>query len=496
MNLAENLERTARARGRSAALTAGDRVTTFGELVRDSRRVAGLLDSRGVRPDDHVGLVVPNVPEFAALYYGILRLGAVVVPTNPLLGEEEMTQHLEDSGVGLLVAWWTTRDHVVPAARTLGIDALLVGPGASGDLWGDAPELDRVEPRGAGDTAVILHTSGTTGRPKGAELTHGNLVRNCEVVVNDLLQLTSEDVVFGGLPLFHSFGQTVGLNAAVRAGACLTLLARFDGAAALRALQDQRVTVMEGVPTMYAAMLQQPDRADHDLSRLRVGISGGAPMPVRVLLGFEEAFDCLVLEGYGLTETSPVVSFNRRDRRRVGSIGLPVTGVQLRVVDDHGVEVEDGEPGEILVRGHNVMKGYWGRPEETADAVVDGWLRTGDVGVRDEDGFFYVVDRTTELINRGGHKVYPREVEEALQEHPDVVEAAVIGLAHPTLGAEVGAVVTLRPDASTTGAELCEFVRGRVAPHAYPRIVDVVDEIPKTATGKVLKRAIRLETRA
>lgn len=496
MNLAENLERTARARGRSAALTSGDRVTTFGELDRDSRRVAGLLAARGVRPGDHVGLVVPNVPEFAALYYGILRLGAVVVPTDPALAEPEMTQLLEDSDVGLLVAWSTAREHVVPAARTVGADALLVGSGALGGMLGDAPELDRVEPRAAADTAVILHTSGTTGRPKGAELTHGNLVRNCEVVVNDLLQLTSEDVVFGGLPLFHSFGQTVGLNAAVRAGACLALLAHFDGSGALRALQDQRVTVMQGVPAMYAAMLQQPDRAEHDLSRLRVGITGGAPMPVSVLLGFEEAFDCLVLEGYGLSETSPVVSFNRRDRRRVGSIGMPVAGVDLRVVDDDGVEVEDGEPGEILVRGHNVMKGYWGRPADTAATLVDGWLHTGDVGVRDEDGFFHVVDRTTELINRGGQQVYPRQIEEVLQEHPDVVEAAVIGLSHPTLGSEVGAVVTLRPHASTTGAELRDYVRGRVALHEYPRIVDVVDEIPKTATGKILKREIRLETPA
>jgi long-chain acyl-CoA synthetase len=219
-------------------------------------------------------------------------------------------------------------------------------------------------------------------------------------------------------------------------------------------------------------------------------------MPVSVLLGFEEAFDCLVLEGYGLSETSPVVSFNRRDRRRVGSIGMPVAGVDLRVVDDDGVEVEDGEPGEILVRGHNVMKGYWGRPADTAATLVDGWLHTGDVGVRDEDGFFHVVDRTTELINRGGQQVYPRQIEEVLQEHPDVVEAAVIGLSHPTLGSEVGAVVTLRPHASTTGAELRDYVRGRVAPHEYPRIVDVVDEIPKTATGKILKREIRLETPA
>jgi long-chain acyl-CoA synthetase len=496
VNLAENLERTARARGRSAALTVGDRVTTFGDLDRDSRRVAGFLAQRGVQAGDHVGIVVPNVPEFAALYYGILRLGAVVVPMDPLLKEREVRHHLEDAGLRLLVAWSTTREAVEPAARSVGAELHLLEPGALEDLVGDAPALDRAEPRAAGDTAVIIYTSGTTGKPKGAELTHGNLLRNCQVVVNDLLQLTSEDVVFGGLPLFHSFGLTAGLNAAVRAGACLALLTRFSAEAALRTLQDRQVTVMVGVPSMYAAMLHDPQRSEHDLSRLRVGVSGGAAMPVEVLLGFEEAFECLVLEGYGLSESSPVATFNRRDRRRVGSIGLPVKGVELRVVDDLGADVDDGEPGEILVRGHNVMKGYWGRPEDTQAAIVDGWLRTGDVGLRDEDGFFYVVDRMTELINRGGYKVYPREIEEVLHEHPDVLEAAVVGRPHTTLGEEVCAVVTLRPLATATGEELRDFVKRRVAAYKYPRVVDVVDEIPKTANGKILKRAIRLEIRA
>lgn len=496
MNLAENLDRTARARGRSAAMTVGDEATSFAELDLWSRGVAGLLADHGVMTGDRVGLVLPNVPEFAALYYGILRLGAVVVPMNPLLKEREVRHHLEDSGARLVVAWASSVEAVAPAARSLGVVMLVLVPSGLPELVEGFSRLDGVETRDAGDTAVILYTSGTTGRPKGAELTHGNLRRNTEVVVNDLLQLTTEDVVFGGLPLFHSFGQTAGLNAAVRAGACLAMLARFDGEAALRTLQDQRVTVMEGVPTMYAAMLHHPRRADYDLSRLRVCVSGGAAMPVEVLLGFEEAFECLVLEGYGLSETSPVASFNRMGRRRVGSIGMPVKGVELRVVDEAGSDVEDGEPGEILVRGHNVMKGYWDRPAETAATIVDGWLRTGDVGLRDEDGFFYVVDRLKELINRGGYKVYPREVEEVLYEHPDVVEAAVIGVPHPTLGEEVRAVVTLRPLATATEGELRDFVKGKVAAYKYPRTVDIVDELPKTATGKILKRAIRLETRA
>jgi long-chain acyl-CoA synthetase len=394
VNLAENLDRTARARGRSAAMVLGDLVTSFGDLDVGSRRVAGFLGTQGVRPGDRIGVLVPNLPEFAMLYYGILRVGAVVVPLDPILGAHDVRQRLRDSGATVVVAWAASRREVEPAARALGVAVFVFGPGTFEDLLADAPVPDGVEPRTADDTAVILYTSGTTGASRGVELTHGNLARNCEVVVNDLLQLTSEDTVFGGLPLFHSFGQTVALNAAVRAGACLALLARFDATAALTTLQERRVTVMEGLPAMYAAMLDDPDRADHDLSRLRICVSGGAAMPVEVLLGFEDAFQCLVLEGYGLVETSPVATFNRLDRRRVGSVGIPVPGVELRVVDEQDAEVEDGEPGEIVVRGHNVMKGYWGRPEDTAAVLRDGWLRTGDVGVRDEEGFLYLVHET------------------------------------------------------------------------------------------------------
>lgn len=393
MNLAENLDRTARARGRSAAMTLGDAVTSFGELDAGSRRVAAFLGGRGVVPGDRVGVVVPNLPEFAVLYYGILRAGAVAVPLDPFLDAAEVGRRLRGSGTSVVVAWAASRLEVEPAARSLGLVVLFFEPGRVGDLLADSPARDGVEPRAAGDTAVILFTSGTTGAAKGVELTHGNLVRNCEVVVNDLLQLTSEDVVLGALPLFHCFGQTVALNAAVRAGACLALLARFDAAAALSTLQERRVTVVQGVPSMYAAMLHHPQRDEVDPSPLRVGVSGGAAMPVEVLLGFEEAFRCPVLEGYWLVEASPAASFNRLDRRRVGSAGTPAPGVELRVVDEHGRQVADGDAGEILVRGHNVMRGYPTCPDRTRATIRDGWLRTGDLGVRDEDGFLHVIDR-------------------------------------------------------------------------------------------------------
>ncbi len=338
---------------------------------------------------------------------------------------------------------------------------------------------------------MILYTSGTTGQPKGAELTHANLASNTEVMCTDLINLRPTDVIFGGLPLFHAFGQTCTLNAAVASGACLTLLPRFAPGEALQILAAHRVTVFAGVPTMYVALLGYPDRAAYDLSALRLCVSGGAAMPVEVLRGFEAAFGCLVLEGYGLSETSPVASFNHPDRpRKPGSIGTPIRGVQMRVVDSGGLEVPQGDVGEIVIRGHNVMKGYWRRPDETAKAIPDGWFRTGDLGRVDKDGYFEIVDRKKDMIIRGGYNVYPREIEEVLYEHPAVAEAAVIGLPHPALGEEVGAAVVLKPGAGVTAEEVREHVKSQVAAYKYPRKVWIVDALPKGPTGKIVKREI------
>jgi long-chain acyl-CoA synthetase len=317
------------------------------------------------------------------------------------------------------------------------------------------------------------------------------MARNAEVS-SRLFSLGPGDVIFGGLPLFHSFGQTCGLNAAIQSGACLTLLPRFDPTAALETLQRDRVTVMEGVPTMYIALLNHPERASYDTSALRLCVSGGAALPVEVLRGFEAAFSCIVLEGYGLSETSPVASFNHPDReRKAGSIGTPVEGVEFRLVDDQGNDVGEEEVGEIAIRGHNVMKGYWQRPEATDEAIRDGWFRTGDMARRDEDGYYFIVDRKKDLIIRGGYNVYPREVEEVLYEHPDVSEAAVIGLPDVTLGEEVCAVVALRPGATATPDELRRFTKERVAAYKYPRHIWLVDALPKGPTGKILKREIK-----
>jgi long-chain acyl-CoA synthetase len=488
MNLAAGLVRSTAENPDHVALRVGDATTSYQDLNAASARVAGLLTDRGVGPGDRVGLMLPNVPEFAAVYYGVLRAGAVVVPMNPLLKAREVEYYLADSGATVLFAWHSAAKEAVAGAGDT--EVIVVADGFATTL---APAEPGLVERSADDTAVILYTSGTTGRPKGAELTHDNLIRNVEVVLSDLVQLGPDDVVFGGLPMFHSFGQTVTLNATIATGASLSMLSRFDASTALQLLAAHGATVLAGVPTMYSAFLAAGADADApDLPDLRVCVSGGAALPVEVLHQFEKTFGCIVLEGYGLSETSPVASFNRLgQQRKPGSIGTPVTGVQLRVVDGNGAEVPQGETGEIAIRGHNVMKGYWHKPEATDEVLsVDGWFRTGDIGRVDEDGYFFIVDRKKDLIIRGGYNVYPREIEEVLYEHPAVAEAAVIGLPHAELGEEIGAAVALKPNMSVTVEEIRDHVKAQVAAYKYPRHVWFVDALPKGPTGKILKREI------
>jgi long-chain acyl-CoA synthetase len=496
MNLASSLSRSAEIHGDRIALRLGQREMSYHELNDQSARVAGLLGASGVQRGDRVAIMLPNVPEFAVVYYGILRAGGIVVPMNPLLKSREVTYYLTDSGASLIFATASATDEAMAGAAKAGVLAVIVGGGFR-EVLSAAPSADEVVDRVGTDTALILYTSGTTGRPKGAELTHDNLTRNAEVVATTLLGLSEGDVIFGGLPLFHSFGQTCTLNAAVPVGACVTLLPRFDAAQALRIIADHRVSVFAAVPTMYAAMLAVPDRGDYDVSALRVCMSGGAALPVEVLREFDAAFGCAVLEGYGLSETSPVASFNHPGRvRKPGSIGTPIAGVQLRILDEDGAEVVPGVVGEIAIRGHNVMKGYWRRPDETAKSIVNEWFRTGDMGRIDDDGYTFVVDRKKDLIIRGGYNVYPREVEEVLYEHPAVAEAAVIGLPDPLLGEEIGAAIALKRGVTATADELRDYVRGQVAAYKYPRRVWFVDALPKGPTGKILKREIVAPTAA
>ncbi|MFB6895591.1 long-chain-fatty-acid--CoA ligase [Streptomyces hydrogenans] len=488
-NLAGFLVETAARQPEHPALRLGERVISYAELDEASARAAALLKADGVEPGDRVALMLPNVPEFVVLYYGILRAGAVVVPMNPLLKTRESEFHLADSGAVRLFEWHQGPGEGAKGAAAVGVRHTAVESVAF------AAELARHEPLAEPaevdneDMAVLLYTSGTTGRPKGAVLTHAGLRHNTEVNGMEIQRMTPDDVVVGCLPLFHIFGQICTMSVTVRSGASLVLIPRFVPGAVLDAIVRERATVFEGVPTMYAALLQHPSEAD--ISTLRMCISGGASLPVEILHGFERRFGCTVLEGFGMSETSPVVTFNHPDRpRKAGSVGTPIRDVEVRLLDDKGQEVSPGGVGELAVRGPNVMKGYWNRPQETAAAIPDGWLRTGDLARADEDGYLYVVDRKKDMIIRGGYNVYPREIEEVLHEHPAVALAAVIGIPHAELGEEVAAAVVLHPSAQATTDELRAYVKERVAAYKYPRLVWFTDQLPLGPSGKILKREI------
>jgi long-chain acyl-CoA synthetase len=490
-NFASNLTASAARTPNRPALRHDGVVVTYADLDRSSAQVAGFLAGLGVEAGDRVGLMLPNVPDFAACYYAILRIGAVVVPMNVLLKEREVDFYLADSEARILLAWHDFAQPAQAGASRAGANCVLVGTPTFDDLLAGLEANFDVVGRAADDTAVILYTSGTTGTPKGAELTHANLTSNANVTV-DLFGVDESAVVLGALPLFHAFGQTCALNVSVQVGACLTLIPRFDPERALSIIERDKVTVFEGVPTMYAAMLHHPQAAEFDVSSLTLCVSGGAALPLEVMRGFEKLFGCIIVEGYGLSETSPVASFNHPGRpRKPGSIGTPVRGVEMKVVDEKGAELPTGEVGEIAIRGDNVMKGYWRRPDATAEAIVDGWFRSGDLARVDSDGYFFIVDRKKDMIIRGGYNIYPREIEEVLYEHPAIKEVAVVGIPHEYLGEEVGAAVVLRAGAQATPEELQEHAKGQMAAYKYPRHVWLVDDLPKGSTGKILKREIQ-----
>src|SRR4051812_6797083 len=477
-SLAQLLTETAARHRERVALKLDDAELTYTAFDEGASRVAGLLRERGVQPGDRVGLMLPNVPYFPVIYYGILRAGGVVVPMNVLLKGREVSFYLTDPGAKHLFAWQDFAAAAQQGAEEAGAEAIVVKPGEFERLLADAPSTPENAERDGSDTAIILYTSGTTGTPKGAELTHENLYKNAEVTARTLAQATEEDVVLGALPLFHAFGQTCAMNVAVLAGACLTLIPRFAGEKALEIIKRDGVTCFEGVPTMYHALLGAA--GDHDVSSLRLCISGGAAMPVEIMRQFEDQFGCIILEGYGLSETSPVASFNHPDReRKPGSIGTPIEGVEMKLID-----------GEIAIRGHNVMKGYWNKPDATESAMREGWFLTGDVARVDDDGYFFIVDRKKDMIIRGGYNVYPREIEEVLYEHPAVSEAAVVGVADESMGEEVGAAIVLKSGEAASADDIRAFVKDRVAAYKDPRKIWFPDELPKGPTGKILKREI------
>jgi long-chain acyl-CoA synthetase len=470
----------------------GDTIVTFGALDAATQRFATVLAEHGVRPGDRIALIMPNVAYFPVAYYAILRSGAVVVPMNPLLKAGEIAYAWNDAGAKVAVVFAMFAEEAAKAAETTGTDVIVVAPGEFEKLLAGSEPTPGVVERTDEDTAVILYTSGTTGNPKGAELTHNNLRTNVITSVETLMPSGPGDVIFGGLPLFHSFGQTCAMNCAMYSGACLTLLPKFDPEAALRICADDRVTIFLGVPTMYMGLLSVPDKQRFDTSRLRLCGSGGASLPLEVLRGVEQAFGAEVLEGYGLSETSPVASFNHPGRTKPGTVGTPIRGCEFDLRDLDDKPVADGEIGEIVIRGENVMKGYWNRPEATAEAVRDGWFHTGDLATRDADGFYTIVDRKKDMIIRNGFNVYPREVEEILYSHPAVAEAAVFGVPDALHGEEIAALVKLKDGATASADELQGFVKEKIASYKYPRHIRF-GELPKGPTGKILKREIKID---
>jgi len=496
-NLAVILSETARSSpDRPAAVFTGGRLT-YRELDEASDRLAACLAAGGIGPGDPVALQLPNVPQFLVSYFGILKAGGVVVPLNVMLKAPEVAFHLGDSGAGVLITWEGSLAEAAKGAEAAGLDRIYAVGHAGGRggaypferlLAAQVPRF-QMQMREPADTAVIVYTSGTTGRPKGAELTHLQLYMNADIP-GRLFDVRPDDVVITVLPLFHVFGLSSILDVCVRFGCTMSLIPRYTPAAVLAAIQRDRATIFEGVPTMFADLLSCPDLDAYDLSSLRVAISGGASIPAPVLDAFEERFGLVILEGYGMTETASTTTFNvSADERRAYSVGKPIWGTQTQVWDSAGRPLPPGPEhvGEVVTRGLHVMKGYLNQPEATASVFTRDWLHTGDLGYFDEDGFLFIVSRKKELIIRGGYNVYPSEIENVLHAHPAVAEAAVVGIPDERLGEEVMAVVILRPPADLGEQELRSYCRERLAAYKCPRIFAFRSALPKNTLGKVLK---------
>ncbi|MBS4188797.1 fatty acid--CoA ligase family protein [Bacillus sp. FJAT-49705] len=513
MNLTQQLHETAKNKANKPAYYFMDQMSTYAELDGAVTKFAAGLEQLGVKKGDHIALLLGNSPHFVICFYGALRLGATVIPINPIYTSDEIGYIIKNGDVKAVVmldlllplaekihlALPKVENYIIcetPQGKSSDVDitSLSVYPKlksfshvvASGSLSYKGPELDH------DDVAVILYTSGTTGKPKGAMLTHKNLYSNAKDI-GDYLNMSENDRVITTLPMFHVFCLTVALNAPLMNGATIIIDPKFSPKEIFRMVDKYDATVFAGVPTMYNFLLQYAEAYGGNLSTLRLCISGGASLPVALLNGFEKKFNVMISEGYGLSEASPVTCFNPLDRpRKPGSIGTSILNVENKVVDELGEEVPVGEVGELIVRGPNVMKGYYKMPEETAATIRDGWLYTGDMARMDDEGYFYIVDRKKELIIVGGYNVYPREIEEVLYDHPDVVEAAAIGVPDPNQGEAVKCyVVKKNPD--LTEAQLLEYCSEHLAKYKNPSSIEFIEELPKNTTGKILRRALKAQ---
>jgi long-chain acyl-CoA synthetase len=498
ISVASILAESARRYPKHEAMVLGEVRITYAVAWDQARRYAAVLQERGIKPGDRVAILIPNVPQFAFAYYGILALGASVVPIHSLLKSEEIAYALKDSGAKMLIAATPLIGEGLPAALEVGVDILAVLDGGPTEvlrleaLAATALPVPTYLARRPEDEAVILYTSGTTGKPKGAVLTHDNILWNVQTIAFDTIELKHDDVLLGALPLFHSFGQTVVLNGGFRVGATIALVPRFESGAVLDLLMKEKVTVVVGVPTMFIGLLEAA-KSNPARPPLRIAVSGGSALPVTVIEKVKDVFGIDIYEGYGLSETSPVATFNQeRYGRKPGTIGCAIWGVDVEIADievaDRIVFMPTGERGEIVIRGHNIFNGYLNRPEATAQVVFDGWFRSGDVGIKDQDGFISVVDRTKDMIIRGGFNVYPREVEEVVNRYPGIKQVAVIGVPDAVHGEEIVAVVIA--EEGVVAEELREWTKGHIGSHKYPRRIEFVDELPLGPSGKVLKRVL------
>jgi long-chain acyl-CoA synthetase len=520
LNLASVLEQQARLVPDRLAITFRDAHLTYAQLNARAAQIASGLVALGIGPGDRIALSCPNVPWFPMAYFGILKAGAVVVPLNVLLKPREIAYHLEDADARVHLAFEGTPDLPMAEMARAACDAagcphlvvMTVDPAAPspvspsltmGQLIHGQPASFATRSRRPDDTAVILYTSGTTGKPKGAELTHANMTMNAiasrEMFAPAGRGGVQQDVHLVTLPLFHSTAQTCQMNSGLHAGSRLVLLPRFEPAAVLETIARERANFWIGVPTMYWALLKHVEAAAIDpapiAAHLSLCVSGGAPMPVDVMQRFEATFGVRVLEGYGLSETSPVACFNQVYRAsKPGTVGLPIFGVEVQCVDEAGVTVAPGERGEVVIRGPNIMKGYYNHPDATAEAMRGGWFHTGDIGTIDAEGYLAIVDRKKDMILRGGFNVYPRELEEVIMTHPAVSLVAVIGVPDDRLGEEVKAFIVRKPGATATEEELIAWCRGQFAAYKYPRQIEFREALPVGATGKILKRELRSTT--
>jgi len=510
LNLAIVLSESAQRAGDRVAVICDERKITYRELETLTNRLANSLVALGVHPGQKVLIMLPNIPEFVISYFGILKTGGVVVPINVLYKDREIEFLLEDSEAVALVACTEFLGEALEAFRNIPTckNLVLVDCPTAAPPIADAgvvklndliaagsPEFEIVA-TSSEDTAAIGYTSGTTGKPKGAELSHFNLFYQARVLPMLSTETPKEsDVRMAVLPLFHSYGQSCVMNTVLAMSSTLTLMPRFDPVKALEVIQRDQVTHFAAVPTMYQTMLNHPERPKYDLSSLRVCNSGGAPIAIETLDTWREHYSFHIREGYGLTETSPTATWSQDPvLPRVGSCGQPIWGCQIKIVDDQGNKLPPGKEGEVLIRGVNVMKGYYKQPEATADVIRNGWFHSGDIGKLDEDGYLYIVGRKKDMILRGGYNIYPREIEELLYEHPAVEEAAVVGVKHEELGEEIKAVVFLKKGATTTADELQAYCKERIAAFKYPRIVEIRDTpLPKGPSQKILKRELIAE---